>query len=450
MPGAEASTQGRPAVPVLVVLACFAALSIGAATSAPLFIVAPAAAAASVLAVAHQTLLSWRSLLMGLLLVILFIPIRRYAFPGNLPFQLEPYRAYVLLLGGIWIGALLIDRRVQVRKSGLEAPILLVTLGVVGSVIANDHRIHNLDLGTQVVKKIVFLLSFLVVFYVIVSVVRSMRDVDRLVATLVVGGAILAVFGVIESRTGFNPFTKLWQLVPFLQPIDDFTVDLRGSRVRAYGSAQHPIAFAAVLAMFLPLAIYVAQKEKKVRWWVACAAIVLGTLATYTRTSVVMLTTIGVVFLWLRPASVKRLWPAILPALLAVHIAVPGAIGTIKESFFPQGGLIAQQASAAPGSARVSSLGPALDEASQRPILGQGYGTRIVDGPNANAIIVDDQWLLTLPRDRGCGSHRLVVALSAIRETDEPDGTRRSQPPRLVVRRTECVRHCVRCWNACL
>ena len=37
--------------------------------------------------------IGWPRLIAALILIILFIPIRRYTLPANLPFQLEPYRA---------------------------------------------------------------------------------------------------------------------------------------------------------------------------------------------------------------------------------------------------------------------------------------------------------------------------------------------------------------------
>ena len=49
------------------------------------------------------------------------------------------------------------------------------------------------------------------------------------------------------------------------------------------------------------------------------------------------------------------------------------------------------------GSGRLADLGPALHEAKKTLLLGQGFGTRIVDdGPKKNAHILDDQWLQTL------------------------------------------------------
>jgi hypothetical protein len=100
----------------------------------------------------------------------------------------------------------------------------------------------------------------------------------------------------------------------------------------------------------------------------------------------------------LRPVEVKRLWPALVPALVAIHIMVPGTIGTLKNSFFPSGGLVAQQqeGGGTAGSGRLADLGPGLTEWSHHPVLGEGFGTRVVNGPSANSNILDDQWLGTL------------------------------------------------------
>src|SRR5919106_2429308 len=64
--------------------------------------------------------LPWERVLGALLLVILFIPIRRYRFPGDLPFQLEPYRVLVALVVMGWIASLLVDPRVRLRRSRFE------------------------------------------------------------------------------------------------------------------------------------------------------------------------------------------------------------------------------------------------------------------------------------------------------------------------------------------
>src|SRR4051794_18538 len=84
--GAEESPLASSFV-IFVGLAVFAAAIVGGAK--PL-VLAPVCLLLFAVAVAHRVLLSWKSLLTLLILVVLFIPIRRYALPAGLPFDLEP------------------------------------------------------------------------------------------------------------------------------------------------------------------------------------------------------------------------------------------------------------------------------------------------------------------------------------------------------------------------
>jgi hypothetical protein len=364
---------------------------------------APIAAVTVVAVAAHRTLLSWPSLLGGLLLIILFVPIRRYAFPGGLPFELEPYRLYVMMIAVAWVSSLLIDRRVRVRSTGLEPPLFLFLGAVVISIAVNSERIQELALGDDVAKKMTFFLSWVAVLAIIASVVKDSVDVDRMLKVLVGGGAVLAFLAIVESRTGANAFNGLNRLVPILSPEEAAPLDVRGGQIRAYASAQHPIALGALLAMMTPLGVYLGRRYGG-WWWLAPSCLAVGALATVSRTAIVMLVVAMAVFAFLQPAALRRLWPFALPLLLAAHLFLPGTVGTVRDLFFPEEGLVAQQQQAGPGSARISSLGPALDEWSKQPLTGIGYGTRIPEGPRRNSIIYDDEWLSTLVETGAIGA----------------------------------------------
>jgi O-antigen ligase/polysaccharide polymerase Wzy-like membrane protein len=120
-------------------------------------------------------------------------------------------------------------------------------------------------------------------------------------------------------------------------------------------------------------------------------------LTTVARTATLMLMVELIVFIILKPKVMFRLWPFALPFLVVVHVAVPGTLGSLKSSFFPSGGLIAEQQSGAGtyGSNRLADLGPALKEWKKTPHFGQGFGTRITQrsDPKWNSPILDDQWL---------------------------------------------------------
>jgi hypothetical protein len=368
----------------------------------PILEVSLVVAAIVTLALGYRTLLRWHALLASMILVILLIPIKRYELPGHLPFDLEPYRISVGLVLAGWIVSLLVDPRVRLRHSGLEGPMFLIGMGALFSVLANGPRIASLGVDSEVVKNLMYLLSFLVVFYLIVSVVKRFEHVGFLVRVLVAGGAFVAGWSLVEAWTGFNLFNHLAQFIPILSLKEAVSSEpmMRGSRLRVFGSSQGAIPLGAALVMLLPLGVHVARNATRpAPWWGASLLLVLGALATRSRTSVVMLLVVMLVFLWLRPAATRKaVAVALLPALIAVHLVLPGTIGTLRSSFFPEGGLIAQQ-SANPGwrgSGRIADLGPALGEFVAQPLLGQGYGTRITGRENTNAMILDNQWLKTL------------------------------------------------------
>jgi hypothetical protein len=338
----------------------------------------------------------WSRILVALVLVILFIPLRRYKLPGDAGVSLEPYRLLVAVIVAGWAAALLCDARVRLRKSGLEGTLATIAVVVMASDLTNPGRVGPLQ--AEVLKAVTFLFSFFVVFYLVVSVVRSRETLDKIVKTLVMGGGIIGFLAVVEVRTGFSPFAHVHQVFPILVPDPTFETGLqRGSTTRTVGPAEHPIALGAVLVMLVPLAVYVTRYYGG-RWYIAFACIVIGVLSTVSRTGIMMLITLLFVFAWLRTGEVKRIWPLLLPVLVFTQFAVPGTLGSLYSSFFPEGGLIAQQESS-PGdcasSGRVADLGPTLADVAKKPFLGYGYGTRVVTGPTQNACILDNQWLGT-------------------------------------------------------
>ena len=92
------------------------------------------------------------------------------------------------------------DRARVADRRALVAALLL-------SMAANLARVNAA--GTTVVKNFTFFVSYLLVVYFIASVVRSRRDLDRMLRLLVGGGAIVALSSLVEWKTGH----ELLQLV---------------------------------------------------------------------------------------------------------------------------------------------------------------------------------------------------------------------------------------------
>lgn len=396
------SASRAPVAPAAAFLV-FAALAASAIeTNIPVGKLAPVVFGAVALGATYRWALRWRSLVMITVLVILFIPIGRYALPSSLPFQLEPYRIVVAFLALAWVSSLLIDPRVRLRSTGLEAPVALYIATMFISMLLNPGRVEAVS--SLLTKTLMFTLSFFVVVYLLPSVLARKDDVDVVVRTFVVGGAIVGLAAIIESRTDYNVFNHLSRVLPFLRlgqlPFQgglDVSGIARGGHVRAYASAEHPIALGAALVMLMPLAFYLVKKTGQRRWWGCLVLMLLGLFAAQSRTGFLMLIVVIGAIVWYRRSAVKRYWPALIPAVVLIHFAVPGTFGTMLQSFFPKGGLIAQQTNQNVGSGRLATLWPVLhSEFDPHPIFGEGFGTRIAgdNGPNvtANAPILDDQW----------------------------------------------------------
>ena len=390
--------QRRAGLAGLLTAAAFLLLGVTAAAG-PRPAIAGGVVATGLLATAvvvRRPYVPWSRVLCLLVLVILFIPLRRYKLPGDAGVSLEPYRLLVALIVAGWGLALLVDPRVKLRRSGVDGSLACVLLVIMASDLANPGRAGPLQ--SEVLKAVTFMFSFVLVFYLVVSVVRRAETLDTVVKTLVAGGAVIGFFAVIESRTGWSPFAYVDKVIPILVADPSFASGLgRGSATRAVGPAEHPIALGAVLVMLVPLAVYVVRRGGP-GWYVAFAMIVIGVLSTVSRTGVLMLITLGLVFLWLRPREMKRVWPLLLPVIVLTQFAVPGTLGSLKQAFLPEGGLITEQEGMAgdcSSSGRVADLGPTLKEVGKQPFLGYGYGTRVVTGTESNACILDNQWLGT-------------------------------------------------------
>ena len=329
---------------------------------------------------------------MAVVAVILFVPIRRYAYFGSFPIELEPYRLLVGLTLAAWIAALLVDDRVRIRRSGFEGPLLTVAIAVFGSIILNPSSVSVAS--DNVIKSTIFFSSFILFFYFVVSVVRTHNDLETVMRTLVIGSTVLAASAVIEFRTGFSIFSHLDKL-PFVD-VTDFPIEKpRGGRIRAYASAEHPIALGALFVVILPFAIYYTNRFGR-WWWLPTLILPMGVMATLSRTGAIMLIAVLVVYAVYRPRSVRRMIPLLVVFVIALKLVVPGALGTLRYQFFPQGGLVANQQTSAgdvQSGNRLTDVGPVLSSVARKPLFGIGYASRVRGAEIKTGRILDDQWL---------------------------------------------------------
>ena len=209
------------------------------------------------------------------------------------------------------------------------------------------------------------------------SVVRERRVLDLLVKVIVIAGCVEAAGAIMQRKMNFNPFDHLHLLLPIFHYNNILNgSNLRNGNIRASASAGHPIELSATMAMLVPFAAYLAIKRRNRWYWGAAVLMLAGDFAGGSRTGLITIIVMLVVYLWLRPREVVKCWPALIPLLIIVHFLDPGALGGLYAGFFPKGGLVADQSQTfvGPGgiqenASRLSRVGPVPQFPELQPVV---------------------------------------------------------------------------------
>jgi hypothetical protein len=372
----------------------------------------------ALLVVFRRLVFAWSTAIVVLVAVIMFVPARRYAIPIPLPFQLEPYRLVLGIVIVALIVALLTKPDFHWRPVAFGVPITILLVTVLVSFLVNGMDLANAGLVETAIGGSTQLLLMLSVFFAFRQLLRSERDVMLLITVLTWAGVIVSFFALIERVARTNVFLMLGSFLPLTLLREGGDVS-RAGVTRAFGSAQHPIALAVALCLLIPIAIYLAKyagwpSNAVNRRIVYAGAVVMlfgGVLAAISRTAVVVLGVMFLVTLVFHPRVAAVLFAIAFPLVLLAAAVVPKVFDKMVLSFLDVDSLVASQYTSAGmgGAGRLADLEPALREVAQRPFFGSGFGSRIVIGDEANAFILDNQFLGTLMETGALG----VIGLAA-------------------------------------
>lgn len=352
---------------------------------------------------------TWTNMAVLLALLVWLVPIKTYSLPVDLPFNLEPYRLFLLLLVFAWfIGVL--GGHSQLSARGQAASLGLLTFVLFATQIVNFDEVNTVTGEPEALKALSYFLSFILVYLLVTSTLDSIPAIDTLLRTLVFAAAIVAASALYDSRFTYNVFEHLHQWIPLLEYQPREVDATRGGLIRVYASAQHPIALSVALLLMVPLALYVAGRAatsaRKWLWICAGGLCAVGALATVSRTTVVMIVAMIIVGLILRGRALVRYWPLLIVMPFVVHFVAPGAMGGIYKAFFPEDGLVSALGDRAGegGSGRIADLEPGLEIWRTSPLIGVGLGEQTVPAEvapgvpdnHAPELIFDDQYLNTI------------------------------------------------------
>ncbi|MCC2034029.1 O-antigen ligase family protein [Microbacterium allomyrinae] len=361
----------------------------------------------------------WTTALFLLAAIVLFIPIRRYALPIDIGFALEPYRVVIaVLLVAVAIG--LYTKRLTWKPIVWGWPIAIFLWTMLASVMYNAVEATESGFVMGAFSNL-FQLAFLLSVVVIVrQLIGSERQVMWLLIFLVAAGAVVGLFAFFERISGFNIFLQLQNFLP-LELLRDDAESVRAGGNRSYASSQHPIALSVLFCMLVPIGLYLMRFgpwphkpfNRKLAYTIAIGAMMLGLLSAVSRTGIVVLGAMFLYALVLRPKLAGILFLIGLPFVVLMGLVLPKLFESTVLSLLNTDALIASQFSSVgmAGQGRLADIEPAMQELVQQPWFGSGLGSRVVVGDEANAQILDNQWLGTAMETGVVGVIGLIALL---------------------------------------
>lgn len=214
--------------------------------------------------------------------------------------------------------------------------------------------------------------------------ITTMARLRALIQRLVLGGALVAALGLAQFTTG-RSFVDLID-IPGMSTTDGGVQD-RSDFVRAAGTASHPLEYAAVLSVCLPLAIVVATDRtlsvrRRNAAWLAVALIAAAAALSVSR-SALLGVAIGVALVVpVLPKSIRTLVAVGAVGLVgAIAVLVPGMLGTIVSMFT---GLSTDSSA----ESRTNGLAAGVEFIRQSPLVGVGWATFL-----PRYYIFDNEWM---------------------------------------------------------
>jgi O-antigen ligase len=314
--------------------------------------------------------------LAGFMVMLWLVPFDAMNLPVQMPVDAKLDRVVILVIGAIWLGAMLAQGPAspRPRRSAVEVGIFLFVTTVGASILANVDALANRSELEAAIKNLALLLSYVFFFYMVVTTLRP-AEVPRFV-TLMLGLACITALGTIwEYRTEENLFYE-WadKLFPGVSVDADRTgIDTIG-RLYTNGPTGHAVAVATLLSMAVPFAVVSFLRSTERRWKAFYAiALVLslsGALATARKTGALVPVAGLLVIALYRPRAMLRLAPLGLVAIIGIHALAPGAMGSIKGQLRPD-----RLERDAPVEGRKQDYAVVSPEIDRRPLMGRGYGS---------------------------------------------------------------------------
>lgn len=303
------------------------------------------------------------------LLLLLFVPY--YIIFSPLGGAGGPSTMFAAVLMGLYLVLWLhpafgLDRG---RQPVRVAAVLFMCANVASYVSANRHVMPTLDINGAD-RNLILIFGWLGVLLLAVDGIDRADRLGVMIRRIVLGVTAMAIIGIIQF-IGFD--ITQYISIPGFSKVISYGVTARNGLIRPASTAAHPLEFAAVLAMSLPLAIHrarFASSGPRLHRWLQVGLIGTALPLTGSRSAIIGLVIIAIVILPTWPKFDRRVaYVAVLIFIAGAFVAVHGLFGTFISIFSNQG---SAQASTQSRTSAFSSAAPFI---AQHPWFGLGPGT---------------------------------------------------------------------------
>jgi hypothetical protein len=322
-----------------------------------------------------RRILPWS--LAAFLVMLWTVPFDALRLPINIPLDGKLDRPAMVGLVGIWGLTLLTaprSLRPRIRFTPIHVAMAVLLAFCAGSVALNVDALASMGEVGLVVKKLAVLITYMLLFVVVASVLRP-REVPRFALLMVALGGLAGLGSLIEYRFSFNLFYGIAQALPGIDvspPGDLYKADSIG-RLTIYGPSGHPLELATMLGLALPFAIVglteANTRRRTLLYGLAAAVLLGGAFATLRKTSMIApLVGLLVLVAYQPRVTLRKLVPLFAVIFVLVHFAAPGAIGSTAGQLLPGRvtGVLSTQD-------RTSDYDGVRPDVTRHLVLGRGY-----------------------------------------------------------------------------
>jgi hypothetical protein len=282
-------------------------------------------------------------MLAGLIAVLWLMPFNTINLDATLPIDLPLDRLILPVIAFAWLIALIAGGRTspRVRMTWIHAALGAFLLVALLSVVLDAHYLNQTLELELALKKLATIVSYVLLFVIVASVIRPGEVRAFLTFTLVL--AVICALGMIhEYRSGYNVF---WEWSDKIMPgIFDVQrqlevgpiVDSIGRRL-VWGPAEVPLEAVAMLTFALTIALVRLLDAKRwgrrVLYAIAACILVAAVFATYRKSAFIAPAAVVLALAYYRRRDLLRLAPLGLAVLLTVVTLAPGALGSTFDQF---------------------------------------------------------------------------------------------------------------------